>query len=201
MGKHSLSVKNTSGNLRPNLYLIGFMGVGKTVIGRGVARRLQMRFVDSDAAIEEETGLTVADLFAQQGEARFRERERLFIEEGLPRSGCVVSCGGGLPIQPGMGELLLRNGIVVCLFARAETIVQRTVGNAKRPLLNVEDPEARVRQLLAEREPVYKRLGIGISTDGRSIAEILHNLVRTYRREEKRWKEKRMAEKAAKHGR
>ena len=164
------------------------MGVGKTVIGRALARRLKMRFLDSDAAIEEAAGMAIADIFARHGEEDFRGRERRFIEEGHPANGCVISCGGGLPIQPGMGELLARKGIVVCLFAQAETIVKRTVGNPKRPLLNVEDPEARVRELLAQREPVYKNLGIGISTEGRSIAEVLQNLIRTYRREEKAWK-------------
>jgi shikimate kinase len=181
-------VGKPSANLRPNLYLIGFMGVGKTVIGRALARRLKMRFLDSDAAIEEEAGMAIADIFAHHGEEDFRLRERHFIEKGHPPNGCVVSCGGGLPVQPGMGERLTRKGIVVCLFAQAETIVKRTVGNRKRPLLDVEDPEARVRELLAQREPVYKSLGIGISTEGRSIAEVLQNLMRTYRREEKAWK-------------
>ncbi|NBD38907.1 MAG: shikimate kinase [Verrucomicrobia bacterium] len=170
------------------------MGVGKTVIGRALARRLKMRFLDSDAAIEEEAGLAIADIFERFGEEDFRGRERRFIDAGHPPSGCVVSCGGGLPIQPGMGELLTRKGIVVCLFAQAETIVKRTVGNPKRPLLNVEDPEARLRELLAQREPVYKTLGIGISTEGRSIAEVLQNLMRTYRREEKAWKPARPAD-------
>lgn len=170
------------------------MGVGKTVLGRALARRLKMRFLDSDAAIEEEAGMAIADIFARRGEEDFRMRERRFIEEGHPAHGCVVSCGGGLPVQPGMGERLIKKGIVVCLFAQAETIVKRTVGNPKRPLLDVENPEARVRELLAQREPVYKTLGIGISTEGRSIAEVLHNLMRTYRREEKAWKHARPAD-------
>lgn len=168
---------------QPNLYLIGFMGVGKSVLGRTLARKLQMCFLDSDHEIERDAGKTIADIFAEEGEAAFRERERQFIEAGHPAEGCVVSCGGGLPIQPGMGDALLKRGVVICLFARAETIVERTVGNPKRPLLNVADPEARVRQLLEEREPIYLRLGIGISTDGRSIPEVVDNLMRTYRRE------------------
>lgn len=178
------AMENSGPWKQPNLYLIGFMGVGKSVLGRGLARRLRMRFLDSDHEIEREAGKSIATIFAEEGEAAFREKERQFVDGGHPESGCVVSCGGGLPIQPGMGDLLLARGVVVCLFARAETIVSRTVGNPKRPLLNVADPEARVRELLLEREPVYLQLGIGVSTDGRSIPEVLDNLVRIYRREE-----------------
>lgn len=165
-----------------NIYLIGFMGVGKTAVGRLLARMLRMGFIDSDAVIEQQQGMTIAEIFAQHGEAHFRELERKFVESGHLETGMVVSCGGGLPLQPGMRELLLSKGVVICLFARTETILRRTLGNAKRPLLNVANPEARVRSLLAEREPVYMRTGIGVSTDGRSIHEVVKNIIRIYRR-------------------
>lgn len=170
----------------PNIYLIGFMGVGKSVVGRALARSLRMRFLDSDAAIEAEAGCSIAEIFASQGEPAFREMEKRFIESGHPAEGVVVSCGGGLPIQPGMPERLIQRGIVVCLFASAETILRRTLGNPKRPLLNVADPEKRVRDLLAEREPVYLATGIGISTEGRTVPEVVRNIIRIYRRESRR---------------
>lgn len=170
----------------PNLYLIGFMGVGKSAVGRGVARVLGMEFVDSDHAIERAAGITISEMFAQFGEAHFRERERAFIEEGHAGSGLVVSCGGGLPLQPGMRERLLEKGVVVCLFASVETILSRTLGNDKRPLLQAEDPEKRVRTLLAEREPVYLQTGIGVSTEGRSLNEVAASVARIYRREARR---------------
>ena len=81
-----------------NLYLVGFMGVGKSVIGRSVAAELGMRFIDSDRAIEKEQGCRIADIFKAEGEARFREYERRFVESGHPSHGCVVACGGGLVI-------------------------------------------------------------------------------------------------------
>lgn len=168
---------------QPNIYLIGFMGVGKSVVGRALARALKMKFIDSDAAIESETGCAISEIFARQGEASFRDMERRFIESGHPDEGVVVSCGGGLPIQPGMADLLLRRGIVVCLFASPETIVRRTLGNPKRPLLNVANPEERIRNLLAERESIYLSTGIGISTEGRTIQEVVRNIIRVYRRE------------------
>ncbi len=107
--------------------------------------------------------------------------ERAFIEHGHPDEGVVVSCGGGLPVAEGMLERLRRKGVVICLFARPETIIRRTLGNPKRPLLDVPDPEQRVRQLLREREPVYKAAGVGIATEGRTIPEIVRAIIRVYR--------------------
>lgn len=170
-------------SMRPNLYLIGFMGVGKSLIGRQVSRVLKMDFIDSDQAIEQEAGMPIAKLFETRGEAAFRQMERAFIESGHAPEGTVVSCGGGLPVQPGMADLLRGKGLVVCLFASAETVLERTLGNPKRPLLNVENPAERIRQLMAEREPVYKACGIGISTEGRPVSDIVGNIVRVYRRE------------------
>ena len=172
---------------QPNIYLIGFMGVGKSAVGRTLARTLKMDFIDSDWAIEKDAGKPIARIFADEGEPAFRGMERRFIEQGHPAEGVVVSCGGGLPVQPGMRELLLKKGIVICLFARPETVVRRTVGNPKRPLLNVEDPEQRVRELMLERDPVYMSTGIGISTEGRTIPEVVKNIVRIYRREARSW--------------
>jgi shikimate kinase len=165
---------------RPNIYLIGFMGVGKTAVGRALARSLKMEFIDSDSAIEKTAGKAITDIFADEGEPAFRQMEREFIESGHGDEGTVVSCGGGLPLQPGMQELLKGKGVVICLFARSETIIARTIGNPKRPLLNVDNPEEQVRKLMAQREPVYMATGIGISTEKRSIHEVVRNITRIY---------------------
>lgn len=170
-------------NFRPNLYLIGFMGVGKSLIGRQVSRILKMEFVDSDQAIEQRVDMPIAKIFETRGESAFRQLERDFIEDGHAPQGTIISCGGGLPVQPGMAGLLREKGIVVCLFASPETVLERTLGNPKRPLLNVENPAERIRQLMAEREPIYKSCGIGVSTEGRPISDIVGNIVRIYRRE------------------
>lgn len=166
-----------------NLYLIGFMGVGKSAVGRYLARLLEMRFIDSDKAIEEKAGMSIASIFEKMGEAAFRKMEREFIEDGHPARGCVVSCGGGLPIEPGMRELLLSKGIVICLFASEKTIIRRTSANNKRPMLNVEDPTARVRQLMAKRMPIYMKTGTGISTENRNLPEVAGHIARIYRYE------------------
>jgi shikimate kinase len=166
-----------------NLYLIGFMGVGKSAVGRYLARLLGMRFIDSDRAIEDKEGKNIPAIFESMGEAAFRQMEREFIESGHPDHGCVVSCGGGLPIEPGMRELLLSKGVVVCLFASEKTILRRTSANNKRPMLNVEDPTKRVRQLMAKRMPIYMNTGTGISTENRNLPEIASHVARIYRYE------------------
>lgn len=165
----------------PNLYLVGFMGVGKSAVGRRVARELGYRFIDSDRAIEKQLGKRIPEIFRTEGEAAFRAHERAFVESGHPESGCVVACGGGLVVPPGMADLLKRKGVVVCLFASIESILERTGRNKNRPLLNVPDPERRVRELLAEREPIYMNAGTCITTEGRSMGDVVRHLLRVYR--------------------
>lgn len=170
----------------PNLYLIGFMGVGKSAVGRYVARMLHMRFIDSDHAIESKTGMSISSIFETRGEAEFRKMERDFIQNGHPGSGCVVSCGGGLPIEPGMDKLLMEKGVVVCLFASEETIIKRTSANNKRPLLNGDDTAQRVHTILNKRLPIYMRTGTGISTENRNLPEIAGHVMRIYRKQANR---------------
>src|SRR5580692_4211202 len=102
------------------------MGTGKTTVGRCVAHRIGFKCVDSDHEIERKAGKPISRIFAEDGEASFRERERLFIEEGHAGEKLVVACGGGLVVQPGMLGLLSAKGVVVCLHASIETILART---------------------------------------------------------------------------
>lgn len=166
-----------------NLYLVGFMGTGKTTVGRGVAARLGYEFLDADHEIERLHGRTVAEIFAQEGEPVFRRYEREFIEHGHPATSQVVACGGGLVVQDGMLELVRAKGVVVCLHASVETILRRTSQSRARPLLNVEDPEQRIRTLFAQREPIYRRAGTMILTEGRPVSEIVAHVLRVYQRE------------------
>ena len=166
-----------------NLYLVGFMGTGKSTVGRAVAQRLGFQALDSDHEIERVVGKTIPEIFASDGEAAFRAREREFVTNGHPATRTLVACGGGIITQPGVLELLQARGVVICLHASIETILDRTARNRHRPLLNVEDPEARVRALFAEREPIYKRAGTVILTDSRPLSDIVAHVVRTWRRE------------------
>jgi len=166
-----------------NLYLVGFMGTGKSTVGRLLARQLGMQFLDSDHEIERTAGKPVARIFAEDGEPRFRAMEREFIERGHPVQGVIVACGGGLVVPPGMLELLHGRGIVICLHAPIETILQRTMHTTHRPLLQVEDPEARLRELYAQREEIYRRTGTMVLTDKRPMREIAAHVLRVYRLE------------------
>lgn len=166
-----------------NLYLVGFMGTGKSTVGRAVAQKLGFELKDSDVEIERSQGRTISDIFAQDGEPAFRAMERQFVEGGHPLERTVIACGGGLVVQPGMLDRLQAHGVVVCLHASIETILARTSRNRVRPLLAVDDPEARVRTLFAQREPIYKRCGTVILTDSRPLHEITAHVIRAWRRD------------------
>ena len=166
-----------------NLYLVGFMGTGKTTVGRAVAARLGYEFLDADHEIERLRGKSVSDIFAQEGEAEFRRYEREFIEHGHPATSQIVACGGGLIVGEGMLELVHTRGVLVCLHASLETILKRTAHSRSRPLLDVADPFERIRTLYAQREPIYRRAGTMILTEGRPINEIAGHVLRVYQRE------------------
>lgn len=164
-----------------NLYLVGFMGVGKSHFGRLLAKVLKFKFIDSDYEISHQEKCSISQIFEKYGESYFRDLERSFIESGHPDSGCVVSCGGGLAVQTGMMDLLKSKGVVVALFASEETILERTQTNNNRPLLNVESPEERIKGLLEERIPIYLQSDLSIATEGRTETEIIQSILRSYK--------------------
>ena len=166
-----------------NLYLVGFMGTGKSTVGRHVAKQMDFHFLDSDQEIERLQGKPVSAIFAGQGEAEFRKLEREFIGSGHPGQGCVVACGGGLVVPPGMLELLRGRGVVICLHAPIEAILQRIMHTTHRPLIQGEDPGKRLRELYAQREELYRRTGTMILTDNRTLREISAHVLRVYRHE------------------
>lgn len=166
-----------------NLYLVGFMGTGKSTVGRLVARQIGFEFLDSDYEIEKQQGKPVSQIFAEQGEPAFRAMEREFIERGHPGKKCIVSCGGGLIVPPGMLDLLRSRGVIICMHAPIETILQRTMHATHRPLLAVANPEQRLRELYGQREELYRRSGTMVLTDKRPLREIAAHVLRIYRQE------------------
>ncbi len=171
--------------MKLNLYLVGFLGTGKSVVGRASAQELCLRFIDSDHFIEQRAGKSVRAIFEEDGVAAFRVMERWFIEEGHPDGGCLISCGGGLILPPGMLDLVKSKGVVVCLHAKAETIRERTKDSNSRPVLNVEDPLGRITELLEEREEIFRQAGNAVHTDHRSIAEVAAQVCDVYRQEQR----------------
>lgn len=164
----------------PNLYLVGFMGTGKSAIGHRVANTLNLPYRDSDHFIEASEGMSIPEIFERLGEAHFRDLERRFIEEDQPKTGTVISCGGGLVTNPRLLEQIKTTGIVIVLYASVDTIYQRIASDPHRPLMKVPDPRKRIEELLAQRESIYMQAGVGIMTDGYSIHEIADKVIRIY---------------------
>ncbi len=155
-----------------NLILTGFMGSGKTCVGQAIARRLGFEFVDMDALIEARTGVTVADLFARQGEDSFRRLEAALCRELAARSGLVIATGGGALIPEENRQILGASGPVVCLGATPEELLHRLDGAQDRPLLDVPDRVARITELLAERAEAYGRIPLQVDTTGLTVAQV-----------------------------
>lgn len=138
-----------------NIFLIGMMGAGKTTVGRALAKRLGLEFADADRELVERTGVPVATIFEIEGEAGFRRRESLLLEELAGRSGLVVATGGGVVLSEPNRKLMRSRGTVVYLRARLERLWERTRHDSSRPLLATPDPRARLAELLEQREPLY----------------------------------------------
>ena len=153
-----------------NLVLTGFMGTGKTTVGRVLAERLGLDFVDTDAVIESRAG-PIHEIFERDGEETFRGMERRVARELAGRAGLVIATGGRMMLDPECAACLEPAASVVCLDATPETILERIGDSAPRPLLDVPDAAARLRELLAERAEGYGRF-TSVDTDGRSPDEV-----------------------------
>ena len=156
---------------RVNIVLTGFMGTGKSTVGRRLAARLGWPFVDTDALIEARHG-PIPAIFAEGGEERFRALEREVAGEVAEGSGQVVATGGRLLLDPANEATLGASGAVVCLVASVDELIERLSGEAdQRPLLQGDDPAARIRELLAERAAGYGRFP-QVRTDGLDPDEV-----------------------------
>jgi shikimate kinase len=163
-----------------NIALIGFMGTGKSSVGRLVAAQLQFDFLDTDELIESRAKKTVSQIFAEDGEPRFREYESQVVAELAAREGAVISTGGGIGADEGNLASLKSHALVVCLWASAEKIFERVSHQTHRPLLREADPLAKIRQLLAGREPFYKQADVLLNTEVRSLKEVATQLLHQF---------------------
>jgi 3-dehydroquinate synthase len=150
-----------------NIFLVGLMGAGKTTIGRLLARRLGMRFIDSDHAIEARTGASIPWIFEIEGEASFRRREADIIRELTAQRGIVLATGGGAVLDAASRALLAERGTVIYLRASVGSILQRTSHDKSRPLLQTADPRRRLEELTLQREPLYREIAHIVIDTGR----------------------------------
>lgn len=160
-----------------NIVLIGFMGTGKSSVGRRLARRLKYAFIDTDQAIEEITGLTVSQIFAKHGFKRFRGEEALLASKLADRERLVIATGGGLVLNSENVEKMQRNGVLVCLEASPETICRRVRNKRTRPLLAKGNLAVTVQRLLMERQGAYEIAELTVNTDKLNPEEIVDKII------------------------
>ena len=157
------------------------MGTGKTTVGRLVADILNFEFLDTDEQIQAKTGRTIADIFAKDGEVAFRALESDVVLELSKLKNTVISTGGGLPTNPENLARLKSYALVVCLWSSADKIWERVRHQPHRPLLHGPDPQKKIHDLLAIREPFYKQADVLINTDIRSVREVAQQVVLQYK--------------------
>jgi shikimate kinase len=166
-----------------NVALVGFMGTGKSTVGNVLASMLHLRFVDTDVLIEQRAGKRITEIFANDGEARFREYEGQVVRELEEMRGCVISTGGGLVVNPANMESLKKHALVVCLWASPESIHSRVGHQAHRPLLQgaPEERLEKIKDLLAVREPFYRQADVLLNCEQRSPREVAQHVAHQFR--------------------
>ena len=161
-----------------NIYLVGFMGTGKTSVGCLLAKKKKWHFIDLDEHIELKQQRRIADIFANDGEPYFRKIEKKALKEVASQKGFVVACGGGIVLDKHNIKLMKKSGILVCLSASAKEILKRVSANTNRPLLNVANPRKRIELLLKMRAPYYMQADKIIDTSRLSIKEVVEKIAK-----------------------
>ena len=164
-----------------NIALTGFMGCGKTAVGRVVARVAGFEFLDTDQFIEEHVGMSIPRIFEEHGEETFRRYEREVVARLAEREETVIATGGGLLVDAGNMATMKQYAMVFCLWASPESIWRRVKGQSHRPLLNTDDPKQRIIDLLEERKPAYSRSDMLINTEYRSAKDVAHLILGQFR--------------------
>jgi shikimate kinase len=159
-----------------SISLIGLPGSGKSTVGRQLARRLHLSFADSDHVIEQRLGCPIREFFEREGEDRFRDIEAEVIDE-LTQSGGVLSTGGGAVLRQRNREHLHQRGQVIYLKSTPEELMRRLRHDTQRPLLQVQDPQQRLRDLYAQRDPLYRETAHFIIDTGRPSVSTLVNMI------------------------
>ena len=167
---------------RPNIVLVGFMGTGKTSIGKRLAMQLRMNYVDTDDIIERDSGRRISDIFSEDGEETFRELESEAVRKASKLDNYVISTGGGVVLRESNMTELKRNGIIFCLTATPEEIYRRVRHQSHRPLLQTPDPLTKIKTMLEDRHPYYVKADYMVETTGRSFGEVMAYIKRVFKK-------------------
>ena len=169
--------------LKNNIVMIGFMGCGKTTVGKQLAAELAYQFLDTDLYIEEKEQMSINDIFSTKGEPYFRTLETKSLKELVEQTTCtIVSSGGGLPLKEENAKLLQKLGFVVYLRVKKETVLKRLEGDTTRPLLACDNPAQKVEELLQFRDPIYEvGAHLVVDVDNKTVDEIVEEIVRNYK--------------------
>lgn len=171
---------NSHNDRKENIILIGFMGSGKTSIGAVLSEKLGLPLYDTDSMIEESEGMSISSIFAEKGEAAFRDMETQLLKKIYDEDAgrAIYSLGGGTPLRDENAELIKKCGTVFYLRAKAGTIYERLKDDDTRPLLRTEDPRSRIEELLTAREPKYRAAADHyIDTDGETFEVIAEKII------------------------
>ena len=164
---------------KKNLVLIGFMGTGKSSVGKALAKRTGRALIDVDQRIEEKEKRRIADIFEKDGEVAFRRLEKDAIREAAKSSGAIITTGGGAVIDPENLSILKVGGVLVALEASPETIFQRVKDSRHRPLLKKGDLLAEIKKLLETRKPYYAKADLFFDTDGQTPSQVASRILTT----------------------
>jgi len=166
-----------------NIFLVGMPGAGKTTVGRQLARRLQRKFVDADHEIEVRAGLKVPLIFAQQGEAGFREQEARVIKDLAAQSNLIVATGGGAVLRPENCVAMKQSGLIVYLRVAPRVLFERTRHDTNRPLLQVANPMMKIEELFTQRDPIYQDVSdLVVTSGGGSVFYMVTHIERELRK-------------------
>ena len=171
--------------MRSNIALIGFMGTGKSAVGKALAERLDKNFVEMDSLIKRKAGKPISNIFQQDGEVAFRELEMEITKEVSQNKNQVIACGGGIVLNKINIDRLKNDSVIVYLTASPRVILKRVANSSERPLLNVADPYQTIKELLRFREPFYERVAdIKIDTSKMSIGSVAEIIIRKLKEDE-----------------